>query len=287
GVGQIVVLRREDDGQQEAEEDLHAHLGDADLLDQLDPHPVRSLVLGLVAPSAPDLALLRVGHAASRCLGPAFPSGSPSTSAFPAPPATGLAAGGGVTRTATTPRPGGCGAMSDTQLTVTLSGGGVDDARAVVRVLEGTFGASDGLPSDDRATVRTATFGAGGHGGRRAGGGRAGGGGGHAGRGAPGGRHPRGGVRRPRRRGVGRRPGAGTAAAPGAVSVRPYQRDSTWSRMRRASRSSIASSVCRDSSGRRAAAALARACSGERAPGMTVVTPGRPAIQRSASWAGV
>ncbi|MGW7224023.1 hypothetical protein G3I31_10585 [Streptomyces sp. SID9913] len=54
--------------------------------------------------------------------------------------------------------------MSDTQLTVTLSGGGVDDARAVVRVLEGTFGASDGLPSDDRATVRTATFGAEDHG---------------------------------------------------------------------------------------------------------------------------
>ncbi|MGW6292390.1 hypothetical protein [Streptomyces sp. NPDC055058] len=54
--------------------------------------------------------------------------------------------------------------MSDTQLTVTLSGGGVDDARTVVRVLEGTFGASDGLPSDDRATVRTATFGAEHHG---------------------------------------------------------------------------------------------------------------------------
>ncbi|CAL9613738.1 hypothetical protein [Streptomyces sp. enrichment culture] len=50
--------------------------------------------------------------------------------------------------------------MSDTQLTVTLSGGGIDDARAVVRTLEGTFGASDGLPSDEHATVRTATFGA-------------------------------------------------------------------------------------------------------------------------------
>ncbi|MEU3663958.1 hypothetical protein AB0E77_30060 [Streptomyces sp. NPDC032940] len=48
--------------------------------------------------------------------------------------------------------------MSDTQLTVTLSGGGVDDARAVVRALEGTFGAPDGLPGDERATVRTATF---------------------------------------------------------------------------------------------------------------------------------
>src|SRR5690606_41590363 len=54
--------------------------------------------------------------------------------------------------------------MYDSQLTVTLSGGGVDDARAVDRVLEGTFGASDGLPSDDRATVRTATFGAEDHG---------------------------------------------------------------------------------------------------------------------------
>ncbi|MFB6789684.1 hypothetical protein ACFCWT_23845 [Streptomyces olivaceus] len=48
--------------------------------------------------------------------------------------------------------------MSDTQLTVTLSGGGIDDARAIVRTLEGIFGASDGLPSDDHATVRTATF---------------------------------------------------------------------------------------------------------------------------------
>lgn len=49
--------------------------------------------------------------------------------------------------------------MSETQLTVTLSGGGIDDARAVVRALEGVFGAPDGLPSDERATVRTATFG--------------------------------------------------------------------------------------------------------------------------------
>ncbi|MGC9381409.1 hypothetical protein [Streptomyces sp. MH13] len=49
--------------------------------------------------------------------------------------------------------------MSDTQLTVTLSGGGLDDARAIVRALEGVFGAPDGLPADERATVRTATFG--------------------------------------------------------------------------------------------------------------------------------
>lgn len=48
--------------------------------------------------------------------------------------------------------------MSDTQLTVTLSGGGIDDARAVVRALEGAFGAPDDLPADERATVRTATF---------------------------------------------------------------------------------------------------------------------------------
>ncbi|WP_399881491.1 hypothetical protein ACGH7X_03560 [Streptomyces sp. BBFR51] len=48
--------------------------------------------------------------------------------------------------------------MSDTQLTVTLNGGGIDDARAIVRALEGVFGAPDGLPSDERATVRTATF---------------------------------------------------------------------------------------------------------------------------------
>ncbi|GGQ34143.1 hypothetical protein ACFFKE_31040 [Streptomyces mutabilis] len=48
--------------------------------------------------------------------------------------------------------------MSDTQLTVTLSGGGVDDARAVVRALEDVFGAPDAMPADERATVRTATF---------------------------------------------------------------------------------------------------------------------------------
>ncbi|MFD5450335.1 hypothetical protein ACWDTR_18265 [Streptomyces sp. NPDC003470] len=48
--------------------------------------------------------------------------------------------------------------MSDTQLTVTLSGGGIDDARAVVRALEGAFGAPDELPADERATIRTATF---------------------------------------------------------------------------------------------------------------------------------
>ncbi|MFF7607852.1 hypothetical protein [Streptomyces parvulus] len=48
--------------------------------------------------------------------------------------------------------------MSDTQLTVTLSGGGLDDARAIVRALEDVFGAPDGRPADEGATVRTATF---------------------------------------------------------------------------------------------------------------------------------
>ncbi|MFI9825039.1 hypothetical protein ACIHFC_31970 [Streptomyces sp. NPDC052013] len=48
--------------------------------------------------------------------------------------------------------------MSDTQLTVTIDGGGADDARVVVRALEGAFGAPDALPSDDSATVHMATF---------------------------------------------------------------------------------------------------------------------------------
>lgn len=48
--------------------------------------------------------------------------------------------------------------MSGTQLTVTLSGGGADDARTVVRALEGTFGAPDEFPADENATVHTATF---------------------------------------------------------------------------------------------------------------------------------
>ncbi|MFK4148786.1 hypothetical protein [Streptomyces sp. NPDC004065] len=48
--------------------------------------------------------------------------------------------------------------MSGTQLTVTLDGGQVADAQAVVSALEEVFGAPDGLPSDERATVRTATF---------------------------------------------------------------------------------------------------------------------------------
>ncbi|MGV4886098.1 hypothetical protein DKG34_07685 [Streptomyces sp. NWU49] len=48
--------------------------------------------------------------------------------------------------------------MSDTQLTVTLSGGDPDDARTVVRALEGTFGTPDQSPSGEEATVRVATF---------------------------------------------------------------------------------------------------------------------------------
>ncbi|AYL40067.1 hypothetical protein ACFTZ8_11770 [Streptomyces fungicidicus] len=53
--------------------------------------------------------------------------------------------------------------MSDTELTVTIGGGGVEDARAVVRALEGTFGAPDRRPSGEEATVRTATFAGEGH----------------------------------------------------------------------------------------------------------------------------
>ncbi|CAL9318020.1 hypothetical protein [Streptomyces sp. SudanB66_2053] len=49
--------------------------------------------------------------------------------------------------------------MSDTQLTVTLSGGDADDARAVVGALEGTFGPPQERPSATDATVRIATFG--------------------------------------------------------------------------------------------------------------------------------
>ncbi|MFI2427239.1 hypothetical protein ACH5A7_24625 [Streptomyces sp. NPDC018955] len=48
--------------------------------------------------------------------------------------------------------------MSDTQLTVTFSGGDADDAQAVVRVLEGAFGEADQRPSAEHATVRVATF---------------------------------------------------------------------------------------------------------------------------------
>ncbi|MET7453335.1 hypothetical protein ABZT03_15860 [Streptomyces sp. NPDC005574] len=48
--------------------------------------------------------------------------------------------------------------MSATQLTVTLSGGSAADARTVVQALEPAFGAPDERPSDDGATVHTATF---------------------------------------------------------------------------------------------------------------------------------
>jgi hypothetical protein len=51
--------------------------------------------------------------------------------------------------------------MPGTQLTVTLSGGEVADAQTVVRALEGAFGAPDEFPTDENATVRTATFSAG------------------------------------------------------------------------------------------------------------------------------
>jgi hypothetical protein len=48
--------------------------------------------------------------------------------------------------------------MSDTELTVTLSGASADDALKVVRTLEPVFGSPDQLPSDEHATVYTATF---------------------------------------------------------------------------------------------------------------------------------
>jgi hypothetical protein len=48
--------------------------------------------------------------------------------------------------------------MSDTELTVTLSGASADDALKVVRTLEPLFGSPDELPSDEHATVYTATF---------------------------------------------------------------------------------------------------------------------------------
>ncbi|WNM32306.1 hypothetical protein RKE30_18770 [Streptomyces sp. Li-HN-5-11] len=48
--------------------------------------------------------------------------------------------------------------MPGTQLTVTIGSGGVSDAQAVVRALEGVFGAPDALPGDARATVHSATF---------------------------------------------------------------------------------------------------------------------------------
>jgi hypothetical protein len=48
--------------------------------------------------------------------------------------------------------------MSGTELTVTLSGGSADDALKVVRTLEPVFGTPDELPSDEHATVHTATF---------------------------------------------------------------------------------------------------------------------------------
>ncbi|BFO17631.1 hypothetical protein SHKM778_40190 [Streptomyces sp. KM77-8] len=62
--------------------------------------------------------------------------------------------------------------MPDTELTVTMSGGGVADARAVVGVLEETFGTAAQRPRGVDATVRVATFageGAAAPGGRRRG----------------------------------------------------------------------------------------------------------------------
>ncbi|MFR0354794.1 hypothetical protein [Streptomyces sediminimaris] len=49
--------------------------------------------------------------------------------------------------------------MPGTELTVTFSGGTVDDARAVVRVLQPAFGLPrEDLPAGDDVTVHTARF---------------------------------------------------------------------------------------------------------------------------------
>ncbi|MEU7059521.1 hypothetical protein [Streptomyces sp. NPDC046197] len=48
--------------------------------------------------------------------------------------------------------------MPGTQLTVTIEGGAVADAGAVVDALAGAFGPPDDRPRDENATVRTATF---------------------------------------------------------------------------------------------------------------------------------
>ncbi|MDH6628507.1 hypothetical protein M2271_006340 [Streptomyces sp. LBL] len=48
--------------------------------------------------------------------------------------------------------------MSGTELTVTLSGGSAADALTVVRTLEPVFGTPNEVPSDEHATVHTATF---------------------------------------------------------------------------------------------------------------------------------
>ncbi|MFI6655090.1 hypothetical protein ACIBL8_06175 [Streptomyces sp. NPDC050523] len=49
--------------------------------------------------------------------------------------------------------------MSGTELTVTVSGGTVADARAVVQVLEPAFGSpEEDLPASDDVTVHTARF---------------------------------------------------------------------------------------------------------------------------------
>ncbi|MGY1495483.1 hypothetical protein ACW4TU_02355 [Streptomyces sp. QTS52] len=50
--------------------------------------------------------------------------------------------------------------MSDTQLTLTVSGGNAADAQTVVRALESAFGPADESPGDDdgQSTVHTAAF---------------------------------------------------------------------------------------------------------------------------------
>jgi hypothetical protein len=115
---QAGVARGEHDGQQEAEEDLHTGLGDADLLDELAPHPVGALLLGLVAPSSSFGVVAYDRH------GPSSPGSEPVRLPYRLPrgrrssrrwadrPAEGLLCGpavvlGGLSGAATSgPRPG-------------------------------------------------------------------------------------------------------------------------------------------------------------------------------------
>lgn len=65
-LGQPLEVRREGDGQQETEKDLHARLRDPDLLDELLPLPVGTLLDGL-APPVPSTLALALVHDTSFC----------------------------------------------------------------------------------------------------------------------------------------------------------------------------------------------------------------------------
>ncbi|CAM5573134.1 hypothetical protein SFUMM280S_05844 [Streptomyces fumanus] len=187
--------------------------------------------------------------------------------------------------------------MSDTQLTVTLDGGGIEDARAVVRALQDVFGEPDEVPTDERATNRTATFSSAANpepSGTTRGGNLS----------APVTVTVQGSHRRPWRRPASRptvpclrHPGRGRRLQ----ATRSGNGNCSWCReVQRAPAHPPAldlvslirrSYSSRDGPERRPRTAPAagrprrrsRACSGERAPGITVVTPGCWTIQRSAS----